>query len=84
MKHTRRWPRAAPPDEQGGSEEKVALMGFAPCPAMPAEAYFLGIISAEFIAEILAVCRAPRLHLAIHNRQTFSAERTAGCYVFSG
>jgi hypothetical protein len=43
-------------------------MGFAPCPAMPAEAYFLGIVSAEFIAKILAVCRAPRLHLAIHNR----------------
>jgi hypothetical protein len=54
--------------ERSGSEEKVALMGFAPCPAMPAEAYFLGIVSAEFIAEILAVCRAPRLYLAIHKR----------------
>jgi len=57
-------------------------MGFPFRPAVPPEANLLGIVSTEFIAEKLAVRRAPRLRLAVHNRQTFSAECTARRYVF--
>jgi hypothetical protein len=64
------------------SEEKVALVGFPFRPAMSAEANLLGIVSTEFIAEKLAICRAPRLHLSVHNRQTFAAECAVSRYVF--
>jgi hypothetical protein len=67
-----------------GSEEKVAFVGFPFRPAVPAEADLLGVVSAEFIAEKLAVCRTPRLHLAVHDRQMFSAKRTAGPRLFPG
>jgi hypothetical protein len=52
-------------------------------PAVPPEADLFGIISAEFVAEKLTVCRAPWLHFAIHDRQALSAKCTAGRYVFS-
>jgi hypothetical protein len=67
-----------------GSEEKVAFVGFPFRSAMSAEAHLLGIVSAEFVAEKLAVRRAPWLHFAIYDRQTFSAECTAGCQVRPG
>jgi hypothetical protein len=50
---------------------------------MPAEANLLGIVGTEFIAEKLTVCRTPRLHLAVDDRQTLSAESTASRGVFS-
>jgi len=67
-----------------GSEEKVAFVGFPLRPAVPAKAHLLGIVSAEFVAEKLAIRRTPRLHLAIHDRQRFSAKCTAGRQVPPG
>jgi hypothetical protein len=67
-----------------GSEEKVAFVGFPFRPAMPAEANLLGIVSAEFVAEKLAVCCPPRLHLAVHDGQVLSAKCTAGRRVLPG
>jgi hypothetical protein len=51
---------------------------FAFRPAVPSEANFLGIVSAEFVAEKLSIGCTPRLQLPIHDRQMFSAKRAAG------
>jgi hypothetical protein len=53
-------------------------VGFPFRPAVPAEAHLLGIVSAEFVAEKLAVRRTPWLQFAVYNRQMFPAECTAG------
>jgi hypothetical protein len=57
-------------------EEEIPLVGFPIRTAVPSEAHFLGIVSAEFITEELAVWSAPWLHLAIHVRQLLAAKRT--------
>ena len=65
-----------------GSEEKVALVRFPLRPAVPPEAHFLGIVSAEFIAKKLTVGCTPGLQFPIHDRQMFSAKRAASRSVF--
>jgi hypothetical protein len=67
--------------DQTESEEKVALVSFAFCPAVSAKAHLLGVVGAEFIAKELTIRRAPRLHLSVHDRQTFPAKRAARCRV---
>ena len=59
------------------SEEKVPLVGFAICSAVSPEAHFLGIVSAEFVTKGLTVWSAPRLQLAVHDRQLLAAKRAA-------
>jgi hypothetical protein len=46
---------------------------------MALKARLLGIIGAEFVAEELAACVAPRLQFTVHDRQQFDAKRTTGC-----
>jgi hypothetical protein len=70
-----RWTRGS---QAAGSEEKIALVGFPFGPAVPPEAHFLGIVSAEFVAEKLSVRRTPRLQLPIHDRQRLPAKSATG------
>jgi hypothetical protein len=76
--------RLNPPEsnlDQTRSEEEVALVSFAFCPAVSAEAHLLGIVSAEFVAKELPVWSAPRLQLSVHDWQTFPAKRAASCCI---
>jgi hypothetical protein len=57
-------------------EEKIPLVEFPIRTAVPSEARFLGIVSAEFVTEELAVWSAPRLYLAMHVRQLLATKRT--------
>jgi hypothetical protein len=50
------------------SEEEVSLVCFAFRPAVPAEAYLLRIVGAEFVTEELPTRGTPRLQLSVHDR----------------
>jgi hypothetical protein len=70
------------PGSRPRSEEKVTLVRLPLGPAVPPEAHFLGVVSAEFIAKKLTVRCTPRLQFPIHDRQMFSAKRAASRSVF--
>jgi hypothetical protein len=56
-------------------------VGLAIRTAAPSKARFLGIVSAEFVTEELAVWGTPRLQFAIQGRPRLAAKCTACCYV---
>jgi hypothetical protein len=63
------------------SERKGPIVRLTIRPAMALEARLVVIVSAEFVTEEQAAAVAPRLQLAIHDRQRLAAKRTACCRV---